>query len=122
MSRKFWHAVNLNKNKTSNVLPPCLTVGDCVMSEQKKICFAFNKHFAEAGFLFDRNNIMPSMVVDSSCLPTVAPTSHFTFIPIPFLLMRSLMLYIPSTPNALPVRITWSPFLLDWLPLLFLSI
>ena len=52
--------MNLNKNKTLNVLPPSLTVGDCVMSEQKEICFAFNKHFAEAGFLFDRNNIMPN--------------------------------------------------------------
>lgn len=28
---KFWKAVNLNKNKTSNVLPQCLTVGDCVV-------------------------------------------------------------------------------------------
>ncbi len=40
------------KNKTTNSLPAHVKCNNCVLSVQKEICLAFNKHFAGAGNLF----------------------------------------------------------------------
>ncbi len=55
---KFWKAVNLN-NKTSISLPSAINYGDSVISEQKEICTAINKHFIDIGHLFESSHVGP---------------------------------------------------------------
>ena len=51
---KFWGAINMTKSRPSNALPLSITVNDCVISGPVDIRHAFNKHFLEAGKLFDK--------------------------------------------------------------------
>ena len=87
---QFWKAVNLKKGKTSNSLPAHISVNDCIISGQNEICLAFNKHFADAGHLFDRECLGPHPVdvninfdVDavSECVSPVDHTPKFSFRP-----------------------------------------
>lgn len=77
-STMFWKAVNLEKRKTSNTLPSSIRADDCVISNRSDILHAFNKHFADVAYLFEKEYPdLPS--IDAGCLDTGVHTSSFSF-------------------------------------------
>lgn len=76
---KFWNAVCLFKPKVSSALPTHLNVNNCDVSSETNICHTFNRHFANAGLLFDQKfwSTVTSSIVSSDCLFP----AHFSFNP-----------------------------------------
>ena len=60
---KFWKIVNsVNDKRKATSLPALVKIGQSMFSDQNDICNAFNKHFADAGNLFENlfeNENMP---------------------------------------------------------------
>ena len=55
----FWKAIDLNKNKTSNSLPTHINYDNLVINDKVEICSAFNRHFDDAGNLFEKTYAGP---------------------------------------------------------------
>ena len=77
----FWKAVDLNKNSTSNALPTHIKYENLVLGDQTEICLAFNRHFQDAGNLFEKTYAGPP--VNPSTIES-AQTQSFVFKPFTF--------------------------------------
>lgn len=76
----FWKAVNLEKRKTSNTLSTSIRTDDCVISNRSDIFHAFNKHFADVAYSFEKEYPdLPS--VDVGCLNAGDHTLCLSFRP-----------------------------------------
>ena len=76
----FWKAVNSFKNSPASSLPSHIDCGNYIISDSNEICLDFNKHFADAGYLFDKEYSGPPIInVDYAC--TLNQASCFSLEP-----------------------------------------
>ena len=76
---KFWNAINSTKTRPSSSLPLSINVNDQVISNPEDISLAFNRHFVDAGHLFDRlfPGLPPTGASDSGPRPSRTPLFSF---------------------------------------------
>ena len=79
---KFWKAVNSDKSKATTVLPTQVKYNDCLITEQKEIHQAFNRHFVNAGNLFDSNHPGPPTGENHQVQAESQPDFNFHFQPL----------------------------------------
>ncbi len=78
---KFWDAISMTKSHRSSALALSIKVNDRVISDPNDISLAFNKHFSEAGHLFDKLfPRSPPAEVSDDCTP-LRHVPHFSLQP-----------------------------------------
>ncbi len=109
-SKKFWKIINSRKHiHNCNVLHPHLNFGNCILTDTEEISTAFNKHFAEAGHLFDNLHLTNAdSAVIQGRLPVMSNTSpsllqsaadvpfHFSLTPFSISEVLSALSYIDT--------------------------
>lgn len=75
----FWKAVNLEKRKTSNTLPTSVRTDNHVILNKSDILLAFNKHFADVAYLFEKE--YPDLSSDNVGCLNVGDHTCFSFRP-----------------------------------------
>lgn len=72
--------MNSIKNRPTTSLPSHIDSGDCLISDHNEVCLAFNKRFAEAGHLFEKEYTGPPLISDD-CVYTMNQAFQFSFQP-----------------------------------------